>query len=378
MHCKSAFHCYRVIGCLMISLSLLVPAVCLAQKSKKEKPPTRVFAHQVSQQSFSNTLQALGTLRANEATTISSSVTETVTAIHFSDGQRVAVGDILVEMASAEEHALLEQAQFTLKEAEQQYLRVQSLIKTNIATQSELDQRRLAFDSAKSLLDATRSRLNDLLIIAPFSGVVGLRDISLGALVRPGDIITTLDDDSIMKLDMSVPSIYLPYLQTGMSIKGKAHALGDRVFEGEISSIGSRVDPISRSIQVRALIPNPERILKPGLLMIVELEQPARMVIVVPEKTIIQSSTDTYVYVVVGDAGAQNVERRDVQTGGRKPGIIEIVSGLNVGERIITQGHLKLKDGAKVNVVANDNGTDHLTTLLGSSATSAPSNTEGQ
>lgn len=377
MHCKPVFHCYRAIGCFVILLSLLAPTVVLAQKDKKEKPPTRVFAHEVSMQSFSNTLQALGTLRANEATTISSSVTETVTAIHFNDGQRVDVGDILVEMASAEEHALLEQAQFTLKEAEQQYLRVQSLIKTNIATQAELDQRRLAFDSAKSRLDATRSKLDDLLIIAPFSGILGLRDISLGALVRPGDTITTLDDDSVMKLDMPVPSVYLPYLQIGMSIRGTAHALGDKIFEGEISSIGSRVDPISRSVQVRALIPNPEQILKPGLLMIVELEQPARQVIVVPEKTIIKSSTDTYVYVVIGEAGAQSVERRDVQTGGRKPGVIEIVSGLNVGDRIITQGHLKLKDGAKVNVVATDNGTDHLTTLLGSSATSASSNTEG-
>src|SRR5690606_19276245 len=130
---------------------------------------------------------------------------------------------------------------FTLREAEQQYLRVASLVEKNIATQAELDARRLAYDSAQSQLEATRSKFQDLFIIAPFDGVVGMRNISLGALVRPGDMITTLDDDNIMKLDMPVPSTYLPYLQEGMSIKAKAHALGGKYYEGKISSIGSRV-----------------------------------------------------------------------------------------------------------------------------------------
>lgn len=331
-----------------------------AQPSKA----TKVFAHEVQEQTFVNTLQALGTLKANEAATISASVTEVVSGIYFDDGQRVKAGDILVALASSEESALIEKAQHTLNEAEQQYQRVKALIDKNITTQSELDVRRLAYDSAKAELEATRSKLKDLVIVAPFDGVVGLRNISQGALVRPGDTITTLDDDSIMKLDMSVPSTYLPYLQQGMSIKARAPALAGNFFEGKISSIGSRVDPVTRSVQVRALIPNDDRSLRPGLLMIVELREPPRAAVVVPEKALIKSAGETYVFVVTDKGENKISEKRVVQAGERQPGVIEIVNGLDKGEWVVTQGHLKLKDGAPVVVTAEDNGSDSLEALL--------------
>lgn len=355
---------------LVLAVWFFAAGLAMAQDDAKA---TKVFVYEVREQSFSNALQALGTLRANEATTISASVTETVTGIHFDDGQRVKKGDVLVEMASGEERALLDAAQHALVEAEQQYLRVQSLVKNQLATQAVLDERKLAYDSAKSQLEATRSRLRDLLIVAPFDGVVGLRNISLGALVRPGDVITTLDDDSVMKLDMSVPSTYLPHLKIGMSITGWAHALGDKPFAGEIASIGSRIDPVTRSVQVRAVIPNPERRLKPGLLMIVELEEPPRNVVVVPEKALIQSAAQSYVYVVDDEQPAM-ARRRNVTTGDRKPGVIEIVDGLSVGEKIVTHGHLKLKDGSTVEVTAFDSGSDRLNTLLKNNTTNVPNN----
>lgn len=350
-----------VLVSFVLACALATTGQVLAREDAKV---TKVFVYEVGEQSFSSTLQALGTLRANEATTISASVTEVVTAIHFDDGQRVKRGDILVEMASGEERALLEAAEHALVEAEQQYRRVQSLVKNKLATQAVLDERKLAYDSARSQLEATRSRLKDLLIIAPFDGVVGLRNISRGALVRPGDVITTLDDDSVMKLDMSVPSVYLPHLKTGMSVTAWAHALGDKPFVGEIASIGTRIDPVTRSVQVRAIVPNPERILKPGLLMIVELEEPPRNVVVVPEKALIQQAAETYVYVVADDQQPWTVQRRQVTTGERKPGIMEIIDGLSVGEKIVTHGHLKLKDGSNVEVVARDSGSDRLSTLL--------------
>ena len=352
-----------ITSCLMALLLLLVNDAVLAQKDSKA---VKVFVYEVEEQILSDTLQALGTLRANEATTISASVTDTVTAIHFDDGLRVKKGDVLVEMTSGEEQAQLETAQFTLREAEQQFRRVQTLVKNNLATQAILDERELAYESAKAQLEATRSRLKDLLIIAPFDGVVGLRNISPGALVRPGDIITTLDDDSVMKLDMSVPSTYLPYLKIGMTITGTVHAFGGQTFSGKLTSIGSRIDPVTRSVQVRALIPNSDRILKPGLLMIVELQEPERKVVMVPERALIRSAAEAYVYVVNG-ADTYTAERRQINVGERKDGSIEVTKGLAIGEKIVTHGHLKLKDGSAVEVVAYDNGTERLESLLKSS-----------
>ncbi len=346
---------------LLIVLALAsVHSLTVAQPSRAIK----VFAHEVQEQTFVNTLQALGTLKANEATTISASVTEVVSGIHFDDGQRVKTGDVLVALASTEENALLEKAQYTMNEAEQQYQRVKALVERNIATQANLDERKLAYDSAKSQLEATRSKLQDMLIIAPFDGVVGMRNISLGALVRPGDTITTLDDDSVMKLDMAVPSTYLPYLQIGMTIKAKAHALGGRYFEGTISSIGSRVDPVTRSVQVRAVIANPEQALRPGLLMIVELSEPPRLAVVVPEKALIKTAGETYVYIVAGEGDKKVAEKRIIEVGDRQPGVVEIASGLQAGEWVVTQGHLKLKPGSNLIVSAIDNGKESLEALL--------------
>ena len=349
----------KLIGILVFFACVTNP-ILFAQTSNA----TKVFAHQVGEQPFINTLQALGTLKANEATTISASVTEIVSGIHFDDGQRVKAGDVLIALASTEENALLEKAQHTLVEAEQQYHRTLALVEKKIATEAELDSRRLAYDSARSQLEATRSRLEDLLILAPFDGVVGMRNISLGALVRPGDTITTLDDDSIMKLDMSVPSSYLPYLQQGMIIQAKAHALGGKFFEGKISSIGSRVDPITRSAQVRALIDNKNRVLRPGLLMVVELQEPPRSAVVVPEKSLIKSAGETYVFVVAENENKKVSQKRIVEAGDRLPGIVEITKGLRAGEWVVTQGHLKLKDGSSIEITADDNGTDNLEALL--------------
>lgn len=348
---------------LFSSMAIVISCLCSLSPAHAQGT-TKVFAHEVRKQTFVNTLNALGTLKANEATSISASVTEVVTGIHFDDGKRVKAGDVLVEMASVEERALLEKAQFTMVEAEQQYLRVASLVEKKIATQAELDARRLAYDSAKSQLEATRSKLQDLFIIAPFDGVVGMRNISLGALVRPGDIITTLDDDNIMKLDMPVPSTYLPYLQEGMNIRAKAHALGGKYFEGKISSIGSRVDPVTRSVQVRAIIPNPARELRPGLLMIVELSEPPRSAVVVPEKALIKSAGETYVFVVVADGKNKSAQKRNVETGDRQPGVVEITEGLQPGEWVVTQGHLKLKNGSSVLITADDSGKESLEALL--------------
>lgn len=139
-------------------------------------------------------------------------VSEIVTDVHFEDGQRVKAGSILVEMTNEEEHSLIEEERSTVAEAKKQYDRLRPLVKRGAASTSLLDQRRREYETAKARLRAIESKLQDRLIIAPFAGVVGLRNISVGALIKPGDVITTLDDDSVMKLDFTVPSIHLASL----------------------------------------------------------------------------------------------------------------------------------------------------------------------
>lgn len=194
---------------------------------------------------------------------------------------------------------------------------------------------------------AIESRLADRLVRAPFGGVVGLRNLSLGALVEPGDLITTLDDDRVMKLEFPVPSTYLGTLRPGLTIEAKARAYGDREFRGEVKSIDSRVDPVTRSILVRAVLPNPDRTLKPGVLMQVELLKNPRESVVIPETALVPLGQRQYV-LIVDTVNDNSVERREVRLGARQPGKVEIVEGLAPGEKVITHGTLQVRSGQNV------------------------------
>jgi membrane fusion protein (multidrug efflux system) len=292
---------------------------------------------------------------------VTANVTDTVSAIYFDDGQRVEQGQVLVEMTSAEEHALLEEARARVAEAERQYDRVKSLVVQRSASESLLDERKRDLDTARALLVAIESRLADRLVKAPFAGVLGLRNISPGALVEPGDLITTLDDDSTMKLDFSVPSVFLPDLNPGLGIVATAGAYGNTGFDGEISSIDSRVDPVTRSIMVRALIPNPGRTLKPGILMRVELLRNPRDALVIPETALLHQGQEHFV-MLVGETDI--AERRQVRIGARRPGDVEIIEGLSAGNRVITHGNDKVRPGQTVTIQAVDDGTKTLAEML--------------
>nr|WP_245969962.1 efflux RND transporter periplasmic adaptor subunit [Thiocapsa rosea] len=311
-----------------------------------------VLVADVRSMPLSERVEALGTLKANESVNITANVTETISAIHFDDGQRVGEGDILVELTSVEQHALLDEAQVRVGEADRQYARVKSLVAQGAASESLLDERKRDLDTARAVLVAIESRLSDRLIKAPFDGVLGLRNVSRGTLVEPGDTITTLDDDSFMKLDFTVPSVFMNDLQPGLRIEARARAYGDRVFEGVVRGVDSRVDPVTRSIQVRALIPNPERTLKPGLLMQVELLVDPRDGLVVPEAAILHQGQDHFVQVVVEGEEGLTSERRQIRIGTRKPGLVEVREGLAQGDRVIVHGHLKVRPGQPVEILS--------------------------
>ena len=347
---------FRALALLLLALTGPV----LAQEAPKAIP---VIVAEVRLAAFADPVEALGTLKARESVALTANVTETVSAIHFEDGQRVDAGQVLVEMTSAEEHALLVEGQARVAEAARQFDRVKSLVTQRAASESLLDERRRDLDAARAQLVAIESRLADRLIKAPFAGVLGLRNISAGALVRPGDLIANLDDDSEMKLDFALPSLYQADLELGMAISARSRAHGDRSFQGEIAAIDSRIDPVTRAIQVRALIPNPRQDLKPGLLMQVEVPRNPRQGLAIPEAALLHRGRDHGVLVV--GAGDQAEERR-VDIGARRPGVVEITTGLTAGERVITHGNDKVRPGQRVRVLALDDGTKSLRDMLGS------------
>jgi len=352
---------------LLISAALVV----CAGAGAADPPPTGVVVAEVKSDRFADRVEALGTLRAKESVALTAAVTETVTAIHFDDGERVEAGQVLVEMTRGEEHALLEEARATVDEAHAQYKRIKSLVAQGKAARSLLDQRRREWETARARLTAIESRLADRLVRAPFAGVVGLRNISLGALVTPGDLIITLDDDSMMKLDFAVASTYLGTLAPGLAIVASARAYGEREFKGEVKSIDSRVDPVTRSVMVRAMLPNPDRALKPGMLMQVELLKDPRQALVIPEEALVPQGDKQYV-LVVNEAEGNKVVRREVRIGARRPGEVEVLQGLSAGEKVITDGTIKVRPGQQVAVRAVSDGSQSLREVLDSAPKDTP------
>ncbi len=343
-----------IIGAVVLSATAV-----FAQRGGDRPTPVIVFETRLVP--FAERIEALGTLRANETVALTPPVADTITAINFDDGARVEAGFVLAEMTSAEERALLSEARSTVAESRSQYERARDLAERGSATQATLDQRRRDYDTAQARLRATESRLQDRLIVAPFGGVVGLRTVSVGTFVSAGQVITTLYDDSVMKLDFSLPEVYLPSVAVGQSVEATARALPDDIFQGHVASLGAAIDPVTRSIPVRALIPNEDRRLRPGMLMRVEILRDERQAIVVPEAAVIVEGRDTFVWVV--DANSQ-AERRLVRLGARQPGVVEITSGLTVAELIVTHGGSNLRPGATLTVQATETGAESLIELL--------------
>jgi membrane fusion protein (multidrug efflux system) len=309
-----------------------------------------VVSTPVASQPLQEMIEALGTAKANESVTLTASLTDTVRRINFDDGDYVEAGTVLVELTSEEEEAQLAEARAELDEARRQLARLEDLDRRGIAATSEVDLARSAAEAAEARLNTELARLKDRLIRAPFSGLLGFRDISPGTLLGPSDAITTIDDVSQIKLDFTVPEKFLALMQPGRTIYASGVSWQDREFEGVVRAVGSRVDPVTRAVVVRAIIPNEDRALRPGMLLTVRVVAQERTAIVVPERSVVQVGNSSFVYVVGAD---QRAHRREVRLGTRQWGIVEVVAGLEEGEPVVTDGIIKLREGLLVKVAGD-------------------------
>lgn len=301
--------------------------------SPRSRPPVPITVASVQAQDFADQVSALGTLRAWESVDISASVAQKISKLYFDDGQHVAKGDVLALLKQDGEQAVLLELQASLKDARREVGRLENLAKKNQVAQTELDKAHTLVDVTGHRIEEVRARIADRTVVAPFSGVLGLRQVSEGALVTPGQRLTTLDDLSQLRLEFSVPAIQLGFLAPGQVVAARTPAL-DGVFEGEITAIDSRVDPVSRSITARARMDNPEGLLRPGLLMEVVLTGDTRQALLAPEESLMSRGSTHYLWKLEGDTA----RRVPVQIGGRIPGWVEVTGGLDPGDKVVRDG----------------------------------------
>lgn len=323
------------------------PPVAQAAKGGGGPPSApNVVTATVALHAFSDAIQAIGTAQARESILITPKAADTIRAIRFDSGDRVRAGQVLVEMANVEQAAGLDEARAANEAAQEELRRFQELYDRGFASQARLDTVRAAANAAEARLDAGSARIADRTLRAPFAGVVGLRTASPGQYVRPGDRIGTLDDVSEVKLDFDVTETQISRLRPSVAISARTAAYPERTFTGEIANVDSRIDATTRTVRVRALLPNRDGALRPGMLLTVEVRSNPRQALAIPEIALLEHAEGPSVFRIVD--GAAQMAR--VEIGQRSSGMAEVLSGLSAGDRVITEGVQSVRPGQSVRV----------------------------
>lgn len=305
----------------------------------------------VSTSTIQARVEGIGTGLARESVDITANATEMVVGIYFDDGQAVAKGQRLVQLRDDQYQAELQQTRINLAEQERELKRITPLYHARITSQKDYDAAKTAVSRAQTAVGIVEYQIGNRRISAPFSGKLGMRNVSIGDLVSPGTKITTLDDISEIKVDFRVPEKYYPEIRPGQKVGVQTSSFPNRIFSGSITAVSPRIDPVTRSAEVRAMVPNPEGKLAPGMLFVVTLELGAHTSINVPEQALMSLGEIQYAFVY--KPGQKRVERREIKLGQRSRGQAEILSGLKIGELLVVDGVLKLVDGASVQVISD-------------------------
>ena len=317
------------------------------------RPVMLVEAAQAEVMSANREITAVGTLNSNEAVVVAAEISGRVTEIAFTEGQRAKAGQVLVRLDRSilEAHRDRAEASLTLSRTNRE--RSDVLLKNEAISQREWDGASAQWQLDEANLRLAQAQLDKTVLRAHFDGSLGLRHISVGEYVQPGQPIVTLDDTDPLKGDFRVPEAYSNSLRVGQTVQLRVDAAPGRVFSGQVYAIDPKVDAAGRNLMVRARVPNSDRSLRPGMFIQVRLvieEKPNALMI--PEQAIISRGGGQIVYKVVDG----KVEEAAVTVGLRRRGQVEITKGLSPGDTVITAGQIKVRPGSPVKLAPPDGG----------------------
>lgn len=332
------------------------------QQFSAPKPPISVAVAVASEQPWQSRLPAIGTFKALQGVDLSLEIAGTVKALHFQSGQKVRIGQPLLQLDSDVERALLGTAEADLGLAQVEYGRGSRLVGDQAISRGDFDKLAAQYKKAGATVEQLKASLAKKQILAPFSGTIGIRQVDVGDYLASGTVIATLQDLSSLYVDFYIPEQALPNVSVGQLAQASVAAYPQQLFDAKVSAINPKVDDTTRNVLVRATLANPEAKLLPGMfanLQVLLPGKPSRLV--VPESAITYTLYGNSVYLVVPgknekgepdkDASGQErwvVERRFVDTGERRDGMVVIGKGLQAGDRVVSGGQLKLDNGAHV------------------------------
>lgn len=354
----SAVFAIAVVVTLLVTF---VPLELDAQNQAKDKaaPPPKTSAIMVETAAVTaaplrEQVTAVGSLRSNESVTVSSELAGRIAKIDFAEGKPVKEGDPLFQLDESIYRAAVTDAEARLKLAQQSGARVTELFAKKYATGQQRDEAASTLAISTASVELSKVQLAKTRIAAPFSGIIGLRQVSIGEYVTPGQDLVNLENIDPIKADFRVPEKFLPAVKPGQTISIKVDAYPDEEFPGKVYAIDPRIDVAGRSLLIRAEAPNADERLRPGLFARVTLNLELREdALSVPEQAIVPQGDNHFVFKI--DDGKAKLTK--VTIGMRREGRVEIVDGLAEGDKVVTAGQIKIRDGGAVTVANTQAGT---------------------
>lgn len=336
-----------IIGCISIAIAgYFIWKYTITPPSKMPiRSAVAVATAAVSEHSVVRRLSLIGNLKSEKSVLIASEVGGKIEAVHVKAAEQVKEGALLVTLDSGKSQASFAEAEAFYKDEQRKLNEFAKLNKRGALTQTELDAQKASVDIAKARLDAAKATRDDHFITAPFDGTIGLVDITRGQLVLAGETLLYLDDLSLMQLDVNVPEQYFSELSKNIKVTANSKAWPNTPFSGKLTALDSRVNDDSLNLRARIQIDNTKGLLLPGMLMEATLNFAPRVAAVIPVQAIEYSGTKRFVYKVDEKGIAR---RTPVEIGARVDNLITVESGLELGEIIVVQGLVNMRDGTKV------------------------------
>ena len=321
----------------------------MAALARMPPPPATVAAAEVQVESWQPFLQAVGSLVATQGILVTTEVAGKVSEIRFESGQQVEAGTLLLQLDDSIDRAELEGIVAERRLAELQFKRREELVEKKSISRSDYDEAQLRLENARAQLDTKQAQIAKKRITAPFSGLLGIRQVDLGEYLQPGAAIVPLQALDPLYVDYSLPERHLGLISVGQTVKIEVQAYAGETFTGRISALNPGIDPGTRSLRIRATLENPQSRLRPGMFAEVRTLLPQRpAVLTLPQTAITYNPYGDSVFVIEESETGTAVQRRQVETGGVRNGRVEIAQGLQAGERVVIAGQVKLRNGQAV------------------------------
>jgi membrane fusion protein (multidrug efflux system) len=315
-------------------------------------PPAVIAAAEVATETWVPYLTAVGSLVATQGVYVTNEVVGQVESIRFTSGGRVKKGDLLVTLDADVDRADLAGLEAERRLAEVQFERTSRLFKQDQAVpRSDLDAARARLENARAQVAARQALVAKKQIRAPFSGVLGIRQVNVGQYLPAGSEIVLLQALDQVYADFSLPERDLGRVATGLPVAVRVQPYGDEAFAGEITALDPGVDAATRNVRVRATLDNPDGRLRPGMFADVVVRLPEqRQVLTVPETAVLYQPYGDTVFVIREKDGGLVAERVPITTGEVRDGQVEVATGLEAGQRVVSAGHVKLRNGQAVQI----------------------------